>query len=66
VSFGSGRHFCVGAGLIRMVATALTAPLVRRFASAELSQPVEWKGGAGFLAPKALVVSLTAVEQDPR
>ncbi|HTH53424.1 MAG TPA: cytochrome P450 [Edaphobacter sp.] len=58
LSFGAGRHACTGAGLLRMMAIATTAPLVSRFSAAPLARNVEWQGGATFLAPRALWVHL--------
>ena len=58
LSLGAGGHACVGANLIRMAASAITGPLVRRFALAAPAQPVEWRGGSGFRSPAALWVSL--------
>ena len=60
LSFGAGPHSCVGAGLIRMAATAMTRPLIERFAQATLHAEVEWRGGSGFLSPKSLWVVLTS------
>jgi len=58
LSLGAGLHSCVGANLIRMAAITLTRPLVERFASALLTEPVEWHGGAVFRSPVALRVLL--------
>lgn len=58
LSFGLGPHACVGAGLLRMIAVAITVPLVSRFATAQLDRDVEWQGGAIFLAPQSLWVHL--------
>src|ERR1700691_17028 len=58
-TLGAGPHSCVGAGLIRMVATTLTHPLVQRFASANLALPIQWQGGSGFRSPSSLWVYLT-------
>jgi len=60
LSLGAGPHSCVGAPLIRMIAILATRPLVERFASATLTQPVELQGGDGFRSPIALQVQLTA------
>jgi cytochrome P450 len=59
-TLGAGPHSCVAAGLIRMVATTLTHPLLQRFRSASLALPVRWQGGSGFRSPSSLWVSLTA------
>ena len=59
-TLGAGPHSCVAAGLIRMVATTLTHPLLQRFRSASLTLPVRWQGGSGFRSPSSLWVSLTA------
>jgi hypothetical protein len=58
LSFGTGLHSCVGAGLLRMIASTLTLALVTRFAEAELAGEIEWRGGATFVSPKALWVNL--------
>jgi len=60
LTLGAGPHACVGASLIRMVMAAITRPLLQRFASAELKQPVAWKGGSGFRSPQALTVALSS------
>ncbi len=59
-TLGAGPHSCVAAGLIRMVATTLTYPLLQTFASASLVLPVRWQGGSGFRSPRSLWVSFTA------
>ena len=59
LTLGAGPHACVGASLIRMAATTITGPLLRRFALATPSAPVEWQGGSGFRSPRALWVRLT-------
>jgi cytochrome P450 len=59
LSLGSGAHACVGASLIRMAAVTVTRPLLRRFAVATPTAAVEWQGGSGFRAPRALWVSLS-------
>jgi cytochrome P450 len=59
-TLGAGPHSCVAAGLIRMVATALTHPLLQRFRSANLAPPIRWQGGSGFRSPSSLWVSFTA------
>ena len=56
VAFGSGSHSCVGASLIRMAATVATSAFVRKFAAAQIREPIEWRGGAGFRTPVALYV----------
>jgi cytochrome P450 len=58
LALGAGPHSCVGAGLIRMAAIAITGPLLQRFAEASLTQAVEWEGGSGFLSPTSLWTSL--------
>jgi cytochrome P450 len=59
LALGAGPHACVGASLIRMASVALTRPLLQRFGSATLAQPVDWNGGAGFRSPSQLWVRLT-------
>jgi cytochrome P450 len=58
-TLGAGPHSCVAAGLIRMVATTLTHPLLQRFRSASLALPIRWQGGSGFRSPSGLWVSFT-------
>jgi cytochrome P450 len=58
LSFGTGPHACVAAGLLRMIAVTISAPLLSHFATAQLARNVEWKGGATFLTPKFLWVHL--------
>ena len=60
LTLGAGPHSCVGASLIRTACLATTQPLIERFKSAELIEPVEWQGGSGFRAPKSLNVWLHA------
>jgi cytochrome P450 len=60
-TLGYGPHSCVGASLIRMAATTITDPLLRRFASADMARPVAWQGGAGFRSPSSLWVRLSEV-----
>ena len=55
-------HVCA-ANLIRLAAIAITRPLVQRFASANLSLPVDWQGGSGFRSPKSLWVHLTTADR---
>lgn len=59
LALGAGPHSCVGASLIRMVAIAVTLPLIERFATAELIEPVQWRGGSGFLSPALLEVQFS-------
>jgi cytochrome P450 len=61
LSLGIGAHACVGASLIRMVATKITRPLLERFAAANLTHPVEWRGGTGFRSPTSLHIHLSEV-----
>ncbi|HKO18871.1 MAG TPA: hypothetical protein VJU82_08290 [Acidobacteriaceae bacterium] len=58
LTLGAGPHSCVGAGLIRMAAIAVTRPLLAHFPQAELIEPVNWIGGSGFRAPESLWVRL--------
>jgi cytochrome P450 len=56
LTLGAGPHACVAASLIRMMAIAITRPLVERFPSAKFAGPTEWLGGSIFLAPKDMWV----------
>jgi len=58
LALGAGPHACVGASLIRLAAIAITRPLVERFSTATLSEPVAWKGGSTFRSPASLWVAL--------
>jgi cytochrome P450 len=42
LSFGGGVHYCLGAGLARMEATALLGGIARRFATVEPAGDPEW------------------------
>jgi hypothetical protein len=42
-----------------MAAVSITAPLLQRFASANLARPIEWQGGSGFRSPRSLWVRFT-------
>jgi cytochrome P450 len=59
LTLGAGPHSCVAAGLIHMAAVSITAPLLQRFASANLARPIEWQGGSGFRSPRSLWVRFT-------
>jgi cytochrome P450 len=56
VNLGAGLHACVGAPLVRVAAIAVTMALVERFSSVELIEPIDWRGGSGFISPMALPV----------
>jgi cytochrome P450 len=56
VSLGAGRNACVAAPLIRIATIAATLALVERFSSIRLLEPVEWRGGSGYVAPVRLPV----------
>jgi cytochrome P450 len=56
VNLGAGLHACVGAPLVRVAAIAATMALVERFSSVELIEPIDWRGGSGFISPMALPV----------
>jgi cytochrome P450 len=58
LALGAGPHSCVGALLIRMAAAAATKAFVQKLASAEVTGPVEWRGGSGFRCPASLYLSL--------
>jgi cytochrome P450 len=57
LSLGFGLHSCVGAALIRMMATVATRVFVEKFGGFALCSPVEWQGGGGFRSPAKLMVS---------
>jgi cytochrome P450 len=56
VSLGAGRNACVAAPLIRIATIAATLSLVERFSSIQLLEPVEWRGGSGYVSPVRLPV----------
>lgn len=58
LALGAGSHVCVGAGLIRMAAVSITRPLIERFSSATLAEPIKWKGGSVYRFPESLRVLL--------
>jgi cytochrome P450 len=58
LSLGMGPHACAGANLIRMAMKQITLPLVTRFKTATLAEPVEWQGGWVFRSPRSLWVHL--------
>lgn len=62
LTLGAGPHLCVAAGLIHMAVVSITAPLLQRFASANLARPIEWQGGSGFRSPRSIWVCLTKEE----
>jgi cytochrome P450 len=62
LTLGAGPHSCVAAGLIRMVAIAITNPLLQRFATVNPARPIEWQGGSGFRSPRSLWVCLATPE----
>jgi hypothetical protein len=53
-----GPHACAGANLIRMAMKQITLPLVTRFKTARIAEPVEWQGGWVFRSPRSLWVHL--------
>jgi len=56
VALGMGPHFCLGAGLARMEATALMRQLVERFPKLELTdEPLTW-GGRALRTPASMPV----------
>jgi hypothetical protein len=59
LSLGMGPHACAGANLIRMAMKQITLPLVTRFQTAKIAEPVEWQGGWVFRSPKSLWVRLS-------
>jgi cytochrome P450 len=59
LTLGAGLHSCTGASLIRMGEVTIMNPLLKRFAVAQLTQPVEWHGGSGFRSPRSLWVHLS-------
>jgi hypothetical protein len=58
LALGLGPHACAGGALIRMVVATATQLFADRFASAEVAEPVEWWGGAGFRSVSRLCVRL--------
>jgi cytochrome P450 len=62
LALGAGPHSCVGALLIRMAAVVATQALVQKVATAEITSPIEWRGGSGFCWPASVYVQ---VQSDP-
>jgi cytochrome P450 len=58
LALGIGMHSCAGGLLIRTLAGIATACFVENVAQRDPTIPIEWKGGAGFRAPKTLHVLL--------
>ena len=58
LAFGSGAHACIGAPLIRRAAAIATAAFPRGFDAAELTEPIEWRGGFAIARPAGLRVRL--------
>jgi hypothetical protein len=56
VALGTGRNSCVGAAMIRMVASIATAALLRRFPVVEVEPVDQWRVGSGFCFPAAVNV----------
>jgi hypothetical protein len=57
LSLGVGLHSCVGGPLIRMAAGVATSAFVQYFGAAQVANPIEWRGGAGFRSPAQLFIS---------
>jgi len=55
---GSGLHSCVGGPLIRMAMGVATSAWVARFAAADHTAAVEWRGGPIFRWPAAVYIRL--------
>ena len=66
VNLGVGLHACVGAPLVRVAAITSTMALVERFPSVELIDPIDWRGGSGFISPIALPVLPSLKLSNPR
>src|SRR6185437_7945050 len=56
LALGFGPHACAGGALIRMVTAAATRLFVERFSLAEVAEPMEWWGGAGFRSASKIYV----------
>jgi cytochrome P450 len=54
LALGAGSHSCVGGLLIRMAASVATDAFIHNFAVADMSVPIEWRGGSGFRSPASL------------
>jgi hypothetical protein len=44
---------------VRVAAIATTMALVERFSTVELIEPIDWRGGSGFISPIALPILLS-------
>ncbi|WP_433430691.1 cytochrome P450 [Nonomuraea sp. CA-141351] len=58
VSFGGGRHHCLGAALARLEARVAIERLVRRFPRLALNGEVEWNGRINLRGPDRLPVAV--------
>jgi cytochrome P450 len=61
LSLGGWLHSCVGGPLIRMAIGVATATWVPRFAAADSSATVEWRGGPILRWPTALLIRLKSI-----
>jgi len=60
MTFGGGRHLCLGMHMARAELQEGLGCLVRRLARIELDGPVTWSAPLGFQGPRALPVRFTA------
>ena len=61
LTFGGGRHFCLGATLARMEARAVLESMLSRIGSLTLVEPVDWRSSNPTVrVPRALWVRTTS------
>jgi len=58
VSFGAGRHHCLGAALARLEGRVAIERLVRRFPDLAPDGEIEWNGRINLRGPERLPISV--------
>jgi cytochrome P450 len=60
MTFGGGRHLCLGMHMARAELQEGLGCLVRRLARIEIDGPVTWAAPLGFQGPRSLPVRFAA------